>query len=84
MTLQASEPHLQDELATYDQHRDELLKQAAGKFVLVHGTAIAGVFESQMQAVNAGYERFGNVPFLVKQVVAVETPLIFATPLLGV
>jgi hypothetical protein len=84
VTIQASEPHLQDELTTYQQHRDDLLEQAAGKFVLIHGTVIAGLFESQMQAVNAGYERFGNVPFLVKRIVSVETPLVFATPLVGI
>jgi hypothetical protein len=30
-----------------------------------------------MDAIADGYRRFGNVPFLVKQVVEVETPINF-------
>lgn len=68
---------LRDELATYEKHRDELLGRAEGKYVLIKGEDIAGEFESKMDAVMIGYQRYGNVPFLVKHVVRVETPLRF-------
>jgi hypothetical protein len=83
MTLQASSSRLQRELDTFVVHREKLLSEAPGKFALVHEAELAGVYDSQMAAITAGYERFGNVPFLVKQVVAVETPLPFTTPLIS-
>ncbi len=75
---------LQTELKTYERHRDELLGKSEGKYVLVHGTEIAGVFDSKQDAIEQGYERFGNVPFLVKQILKVETPHNFVSNLLAV
>ena len=68
----------------YARHREQLLATAEGKFVLIRGHEVSGVYNSTMDAITAGYQRFGNVPFLVKQVVLVETPLSFVSPLLGV
>ena len=82
MALQTNTPRLKRELDTYAAHRDELLREAHGKFVLIHGTELAGIYDSQMAAIAAGYGRFGNVPFLVKQIVPVETPLPFSAPLI--
>ncbi len=76
--------YLQTELKTYERHRDELLGKSEGKYVLVHGTEIAGVFDSKQDAIEQGYERFGNVPFLVKQILKVETPHNFVSNLLAV
>jgi hypothetical protein len=76
--------HLQTELKTYERHRDELLGKSEGKYVLVHSTEIAGVFDSKQDAIEQGYERFGNVPFLVKQILKVETPHNFVSNLLAV
>lgn len=75
---------LSDETETYDRHRDELLGTAEGKYVLIFRDQVAGVFESEPDAIRQGYERFGNVPFLVKQIVRVETPENFVSNLLGV
>jgi hypothetical protein len=75
---------LEVELKTYEQHRDELLGTAKGKFVLIHGEEIIGTYESQMDAIAEGYRRFGNVPFLVKQIVEIEIPASFVSNLLGV
>jgi len=75
---------LDAELKTYEQHRDRLLARAEGKFALIHGDQVVGVFESEMDAISQGYRQFGNVPFLVKQVVKIETPLSFISGLLGV
>ena len=75
---------LDTELKTYAKHRDLLLRTAEGKFVLIRHEEIAGIYESEMDAITQGYQKFGNVPFLVKQVVKIETPLDLRSNLLGV
>jgi hypothetical protein len=62
---------LEKELATY---HSKLLELAAdeGKFVLIHGGDVAGVFISYEDAIKIGYEKFGLEPFLVKQIQVVE------------
>ena len=75
---------LEEELKTYDTHRDELIGKAEGKFVLIRGGAVLGTYDSKMDAIRQGYQQFGNVPFLVKQVLRVETPQNFVSNLLGV
>lgn len=57
------------EIATYQLHRPGLLADA-GKYVLVHSDRIVGTFERQYEAIAEGYRQFGNVSFLVKQIVA--------------
>jgi hypothetical protein len=74
---------LDTELCTYAEHRDELLREAEGQFVLIRGRAVAGVYTTDMEAIDAGYHQFGNVPFLVKEIVAVEQPETFASRLIG-
>ncbi len=75
---------LDTELKTYEQHRDHLLATAEGKFVLIRGDEIIAVYESKMDAIAQGYQRLGNVPFLVKQIVKIEAPQNFISSLLGV
>jgi hypothetical protein len=75
---------LQQELGCFEQHRLELLAQAPGKYALIKGAEIAGTFDSENEAVGAGYRRYGNEPFLVKHIVEAELPLTFATFNLGV
>jgi hypothetical protein len=56
-------------LATYARHKGELLEAGhRGKWVLIHHEDVAGVFESRQQGLANGYRRFGNVPFLVREV----------------
>jgi hypothetical protein len=83
MKVTAKSP-LQKELRTYVAHKSELLRRARGKYVLIKGSRVVGTFDSELDAAHQGYERFGNVPFLVKQVVEVEVPLDFTSSLLGV
>lgn len=75
---------LKTELETYEKHKNELLGTAQGKFVLIHGGEIVETYESQIDAIAEGYRRFGNVPFLVKQIVEIEVPANFVSNLLGV
>ena len=75
---------LTSELETYERHRDELLGKSEGKYALLYQDQIVGVFDSKKDAIEQGYERFGNVPFLVKQIVKVETPQNFVSNLLAI
>lgn len=75
---------LDTELNTFERHRDHLLATAEGKFVLIRNGEVVGVYDSKMDAIAHGYEKFGNVPFLVKQVVKIEAPQNFISNLLGV
>ena len=62
------------ELRTFEARRVELLGRAAEKFVIIKGDQLIGIFENQMEALKRGYERCGNQPFLVKQVLDVDIP----------
>ena len=71
------------ELHTYESNRQRLIG-TWGKFVPIRGSEIVNVFDSQLDAMRQGYERFGNVPFLVKQILEVETPQHFTSDLIAV
>ena len=75
---------LEKELAKYEAMKPALLGSAAGKYVLIHHDDVAGVFESFTDAVREGYQKFGNVPFLVKQVAATEIPANIISNLLSI
>jgi len=75
---------LEKETETYTAHKAELIRHYRGKYVLIKDETTVGVFEIELDAAHQGYERFGNVPFLVKQVVDAEVPLDFTSSLLGV
>lgn len=66
---------LERELATFKEKLPELLAADAGKYVLIHGEDVSGVWETKTQALEEGYRRFGLEPFLVKRIVANETPI---------
>ena len=75
---------LDTELRYFDEQRLQLLKDAAGKFALVKGKALIGVFDSENAAIRYGYETLGNVPFLVKRITEADIPLNFTSFNLGV
>jgi len=75
---------LEQELKTFDAHRDELLGAALNKYVLIHGTEISGTFDTESDAIDQGYRQFGNVPFLVKRVTAVDDPANFLSGLITI
>jgi hypothetical protein len=62
---------LEKEQATYDRELSALLSQE-GKYVLIHGDAVVGVYDTYNDALKIGYEQFGLQPFLVKRIQAVE------------
>ena len=75
---------LQTELNLFAEKLPELLRQAEGKFALIKGRELLGIYDTELAAVRAGYERLGNEAFLVKRVVEAEVPLNFTSFNLGV
>jgi hypothetical protein len=67
---------LEKELETYKRELPGLLEKE-GKFVLVHGEELVGVFDTYEDALKIGYEKFGLQSFLVKKVQADERMLYF-------
>lgn len=63
------------ELAAFDKYRGALCDLALGKFVLLKGDRLYGVYDGEMEAVGEGYRKFGNVPFLVKLVAVMDSPV---------
>lgn len=75
---------LDQELETYERHRERLLQDSEGKYVLIYRDDVITVFESKNDAITEGYRRLGNVPFLVKEIVQVEIPARFVSNLLAI
>lgn len=81
MSTQALPSTLATELATYAAHKDALLSICAGRWVLIKDSQVVASFDTQNDAVEAGYRQFGNVPFLTKQVLVIESPARFSRDL---
>jgi hypothetical protein len=75
---------LETELRYFQEHRTDLLVSSEGKFALVKGESLIGVFDSEDDAIRHGYQNLGNVSFLVKQITEADIPLSFASFHLGV
>lgn len=72
---------LEQELKTYEQAKQKLLPESRGKFALVKGDKIVGIYVSKEDALAEGYEKFGNDEFLVKEIVEMEPINFFNRPL---
>ena len=59
---------LQQERKFFQEHQAEWQRIHPGKFVLVKGETLGGVFDSDATAVSEGIRRFGLEPFLVRNV----------------
>jgi hypothetical protein len=71
-----TKPVLWTEMAYFKDHLEDLLLHHSGKFVLIHGAELAGVFDTMAAAYEAGIQNWGNVPMLIRQVrkeVTIET-----------
>jgi hypothetical protein len=62
---------LEKELETYKAKLPELSSNE-GKYVVIHGEQIVGIFEAYADAIKKGYDDFGLKPFLVKQIQTME------------
>jgi hypothetical protein len=77
-------PVLQQELEFFEQQRLKLFARAPGKYALVKGANLIGVFDTELEAIRAGYEKVGNEAFLVKHIVEADVPLTFTSFNLGI
>ncbi|HYG76809.1 MAG TPA: hypothetical protein VEK08_17530 [Planctomycetota bacterium] len=59
---------LETELQTFAQLEPQLAATRGGLYVLVKDRDVIGVFQKQYDAIEEGYRRFGNEPFLVKKI----------------
>ena len=59
---------LEQEVRTWLAHRDELVRQAPGKFVVIKGTTIFGIFDDETEAYAQAYRHLGRVPFLLRPI----------------
>lgn len=65
----ATTDYLKIELETYEKNRQILSQQGIGRFALIQGETVAGVWGTYEDALKAGYEKFGvDARFLVKRI----------------
>jgi hypothetical protein len=77
-------PVLQRELDFFEQQRLQLFAHAPGKNALVKGAELVGIFDTELEAIRAGYQKIGNEAFLVKHIVEADVPLTFTSFNLGI
>jgi hypothetical protein len=66
---------LERELATYEKILPSLLEKDAGRYILIHGDEVIGLYDTRLAALEAGYERYLFEAFLAKRIVADEKPI---------
>lgn len=70
---------LEKELNTYYKNNNTFReKSPSGGFVVIKGEEVLGIWETRMDALKAGIEKYGNVEFLVKDIGESDTILNFS------
>ena len=59
---------LKVEVEAFNERLDELLSECPGQYILIKGTEVLGKFPTQSEAMESGYRRFVDEPFLVRKV----------------
>jgi hypothetical protein len=54
-------------VTTFDKHRDDLLRQYPGKFVVIKEQQLLGSYDTIQDALGDGAREFGVVSFLVRR-----------------
>lgn len=67
-------PELETEIKFFEEHREDLLRRAPGKFAVIKGTECIGVFDTADSAYEEGAMRFPGEPFLIQPIWA-EDPI---------
>lgn len=80
LAKQMTELSLQKEVETYNAKLPELVA-SIGKFVLIKGDSIEGIYDTYADALKIGYERFKLEPFMVKQIAPAEQVQFFTREL---
>jgi len=63
---------LETELEHFRSIKPELLRHHKGKYALIVGTELLGVFDDPQSAYAAGVQQQGNVPMLIKLITEEE------------
>jgi hypothetical protein len=63
---------LETEIARYNELLPELLASGEGKYAVICGRDLVGVFDTNDAAYRAGLDRVGVNPFLLRQVLRVQ------------
>ena len=60
---------LRRELQTYETHRRGLVDRGdGGRYVLISGEKVDGVYDSREEGLRVGYQTHGASPFLVREI----------------
>jgi len=62
------DPALERDYEYFQSIMADLLKEHAGKFVLIRNQTLVGFYDTDEAAYKEGVERFGNVPLLIAKV----------------
>ena len=73
---------LELEIKTFESNKASLLDSSPGKFVLIKGEEIVGTYDTQKDAIKVGIDKFGNEPFLVKEIQEFEETQNFTSNLI--
>lgn len=60
--------NLHKELKYFEKNKTEYLKSYKNLFVLIKNEEFGGAFTTEAEAYQIGIEKYGNEPFLIKQV----------------
>lgn len=70
---------LEIELNTYYKNKNTFNeKSPSGGYVVIKGDDVLGIWETRLDALKAGIEKYGNVEFLVKDIDESDTILNFS------
>jgi hypothetical protein len=74
---------LKRELEFFRLKKPEFLKTYKDQFVLIKSDVLVGTYTTEAEAYKAGVDKFGNEPFLIKQVVEKEESISFPALAVG-
>lgn len=75
---------LKKELEYFKKNIIDYLKHYKNSFVLIKGNEFGGSFTTEKEAYDEGVRKFGNEPFLIKQVLDKEETVSFSSLYLGI
>lgn len=74
---------LEVELNYFESKKQDLLQHHEGKYALIVGEELLGVFDHQDEAYKTGVAKKGNVPMLIKQILKVDVTEFVPAMVLG-
>lgn len=77
------EKNLHKELKYFEKNKKEYLKLYKNSFILIKNDTFGGAFTTEAETYKAGIEKYGNEPFLIKQVLENEQTVSFPALIVG-